>query len=39
MTEPVICHKGVCRYKKPQLNNDCVDCDEIQQIDKELLDE
>lgn len=39
MTEPVECHKGKCRYKDEKLNDECVDCDESEAIEHDLMKE
>ena len=40
MTEPVICHEGKCKYKKPRVSIDeCIDCDLAEQIEHDLLKE
>jgi hypothetical protein len=39
MTEPIVCHKGRCRYKKKQSVDDCIDCDIVEQIEHDLLKE
>lgn len=37
MTEPVICKEGKCKYKYRQHIDECIDCDIVEEIDKELL--
>ena len=37
MTEDVVCKKGVCRYRKEELNDDCPECNEVERIEKELM--
>lgn len=41
MTKDVICNKGKCEYEDQDLEHldNCVDCDEVEQIEHDLLKE
>mgnify|MGYP006299137729 CR=1 FL=1 len=39
MTEPVKCHNGVCKHTQTNFLDECIDCNIVDQIERDLLKE